>query len=47
MATKPRKTRAKRPAPRFGPYDPKARKRVRLKSPPPEGQLIGEITFTT
>ena len=34
MATKTRKSRAKRLAPRFGPYDPIAGKRVRLKAPP-------------
>ena len=53
MATKTRKSRAKRLAPRFGPYDPIAGKRVRLKAPPrlqtgppPEVSLKGETPFT-
>ena len=34
MATKTRKSRAKRPVPRYGPYDPIPGKRLRLKKAP-------------
>ena len=53
MATKTRKSRAKRPDPRFGPYDPIAGKAGKTQGsprpqtgPPPEVSLKGETPST-